>query len=158
MRIVLILVGFMVLDIITGLLAAGKAGNLSSKISYRGMTQKVGTLIALAVCHVIDHEFPLGVEVAPVTTAFFIVNELLSVFENLKRMGVQLPAALMNALRVARPDDDTPGTPKDAVVVIAPPPAHVTISTPHADGEPAAAPAHTPASKDGQTSDDAPAL
>lgn len=139
MRIVLILVGFMTLDVLTGLMAAGKAGNLSSKISYRGMTQKVGTLIALAVCHVIDAEFPLGVEVAPVTTAFFIINELLSVFENLKRMGVKLPMILMDSLRVARPEEDA-----EPVVVIAPPPSVVTISTPPAGEADAVPPATTP--------------
>jgi toxin secretion/phage lysis holin len=137
MRIEVALAILMAVDILTGLIVAGVRGEISSKISKRGMSEKALILIAIAVCHILDNSIDLGTSFGPMTTWFFVVTEAISIFENMKRGGLKLPKVLMDALRTAAPESE---------------------STPHADGEPAAAPAHTPAAPDGQTSDDAPAL
>lgn len=92
------LLGFMAADVLTGIIAGARKRRLSSRISYKGMMKKVGTLIAVAVCYGLDMTLQLGAPLGQITTVFFLIGEVISIFENLQRMGVKLPAALLRML------------------------------------------------------------
>jgi toxin secretion/phage lysis holin len=93
------LVVLMATDIITGVMVAGINGNLSSKVSYKGMAKKVGTLIAIGVCHALARVYNLGVPIGHLTAGFFVFTESISILENLLKMGVQLPKKLLPMFR-----------------------------------------------------------
>jgi len=89
----------MAADIATGLLAGGKRGELDSEVSYRGMRKKamqtilVGLTAYLGSLSVIN--LPLGEGVA----WSFCATEVLSILENADRLGVNLPAPVVSALK-----------------------------------------------------------
>jgi toxin secretion/phage lysis holin len=93
------LVVLMVADVVTGVLAGGKAGELDSDISYRGMRKKamqtvlVGLTTYLGALPAIN--LPLGEGVAWA----FCATEILSVIENADRLGVTMPAPVVAALK-----------------------------------------------------------
>ena len=102
---VLVLVGVMVLDYATGLADAWAAGELSSRTGLRGIVKKLGYLVAVGVAVVADWVIgtaagtagaePGGVYVfGLLVTVWLILNECISILENLSRLGVPLPAFL----------------------------------------------------------------
>src|SRR5690554_465768 len=72
-----------VLDYISGVLKAFVKRELSSEIGFRGIAKKVGIFIAIALA--VQLERLLGPELAirEITITFYIVNEGLSILENL---------------------------------------------------------------------------
>lgn len=94
----IVLLAFMALDVLTGLIAGARKRRLSSRISYKGMMKKAGSLIVIAVCFGLDAAFALNVPLAQAMTGFFLINEAISILENVKRMGVKLPPALVRML------------------------------------------------------------
>ena len=100
----------MVIDWFTGMASAyGKSG-LSSKKGIKGIAKKVGYLALVAVGMLVDwvifcgldtfnagetYKFSFGVTVA----IWLIVNELISILENLGAMGVPLPKFLVTAVK-----------------------------------------------------------
>lgn len=116
----------MILDYISGMLASRAEAlkhpdnpkyGWSSKKSIMGIYKKIGyiTTIIVAICsdYVI---FNLLEEIGiphNIKTIFglliiiwFIINELLSILENAKRMGVKLPKFIVNALTSIKDDID----------------------------------------------------
>ena len=98
-----VLLGFMGLDIATGILAAFASRTLDSAVSFRGITKKVLALLIVVAAAVLgansqslglSFELPLGEAVA----IYYIVNEALSVIENAARAGVPIPPVLTDAL------------------------------------------------------------
>lgn len=77
-------------DIFTGALAAGSEGKLSSKISFAGISRKVGELFAVALAEILK-PYSAGLPLAQLVPLLFIYNEALSNLENLKRLGVIIP-------------------------------------------------------------------
>lgn len=92
------------LDIASGLIVAGMAGQISSAASFRGIWKKCLMWIAVkaadtfsvlaATAHVMDASFPSGAVVA----WFWCVTEVISIFENLGRGGIPLPDSIVAAL------------------------------------------------------------
>lgn len=84
----------MLADVLTGLIAAGIAGDISSAASRRGLGRKAVTLIVVLVvgwlsANLGDHlgaSFPGGQAVA----ASCCLTELISMLENARRAGMQL--------------------------------------------------------------------
>lgn len=120
--VLIILMMMMVLDYITGMLAA-KAEALehpdesgygwSSKKGAQGIIKKVGYLCVIAVAVVVDYVIlhvaaTLGITAS--TKAFFallvavwyVLNELLSIIENAGRMGAQVPEWLCRYIAVLK--------------------------------------------------------
>lgn len=101
-----VLVAFMVIDYITGVLAAclcrsGKTegGGLSSSVGWSGLAKKVGTLLLVLVAHGLD--VAMGVSyVRTAAVIAFIVNEALSILENAALLGIPLPEVFKKALDV----------------------------------------------------------
>ena len=93
-----ILVLFVVLDYITGLLAAYFEKRLDSNTGFKGIARKVLLFIPIAVGYGLDNL--IGQEVfRSLAIWFYLANEGLSLLENLAKCGVPIPDALRDALQ-----------------------------------------------------------
>lgn len=93
--------GLAALDLLTGLLAAFKEGNLNSSIAWGGAIKKAATLAVIAMTHLIS-PFVEDVPVGKFVTIYFCATEGLSIIENAGRAGVIAPAYLMPYLTKVR--------------------------------------------------------
>ncbi|MCX7829240.1 MAG: phage holin family protein [Thermanaerothrix sp.] len=92
-----VLVAFMVLDYLTGVIAAYQEKKLDSNVGWKGITRKALIFVIVALAHLLDTA--LGQELfRGLVIWFYIANEGLSVVENLGRAGVPIPAPLRAAL------------------------------------------------------------
>lgn len=92
-------------DYCTGVISAWKNGELSSRTGWYGIVKKVCYMFAVGAGIVVDYICAnaisrLHIEVGPIhcfgllVTIWLILNELLSILENLDEIGVPLPAFL----------------------------------------------------------------
>lgn len=98
----------MVLDVVSGVVAAIYERKLSSKIGYRGMMKKAAVMLVIGVCYLVEQAIyatvPKAIRpeviapIAKIAAGFFLFNEAISVLENAKRTGVPLPAFLSKSL------------------------------------------------------------
>ena len=91
-----VLIILTVIDYISGVMAAGVKGELSSREGFNGIKRKVLIFAFVGISHVIDKNF-LG-DTATVRTAvcfFYIGNEGMSIFENADKLGIPLPKILI---------------------------------------------------------------
>lgn len=92
-----VLIIFVILDYITGIIAAFYEKNLNSEVGMWGIFRKIMLFIPIAVGYWLDTI--MGVQVfRSLAIFFYVANEGLSLFENLGRMGVPIPAPLRAAL------------------------------------------------------------
>lgn len=103
----LILLGLlMLIDYGTGLSRAWMCGSLSSKKSIAGILKKVAYLAVVAVGVACDYIIRYGFEtagyrsfpncaVSVVILVWLIVNEMISILENISEMGVPVPSFLL---------------------------------------------------------------
>lgn len=98
----IVLITVMIADYGTGLAGAYVTGTLNSRIGIKGIVKKVGYLILVAVGMVIDYLLSTAVAqagmdikltycVGLIVTIWLIINELISILENLSEIGVKLP-------------------------------------------------------------------
>ncbi len=92
-----VLVLFVVLDYITGLVAAYCDQTLNSKVGFRGIAKKIMLFVPVAVGYWLD--MLMGQEILRNLAIFFyLANEGLSMVENLGRAGVPVPDPIKDAL------------------------------------------------------------
>ncbi|RSK29415.1 holin [Bacillus sp. HMF5848] len=98
-----ILIMFVVIDYITGVLAAAVQGKLSSRAGFKGIVQKVMIFALVAVAHLLDlilsgnHNF-----IRDTVIFFYLFNELISIIENAGEVGLPIPGILMRAIEILR--------------------------------------------------------
>lgn len=93
------LIGFMVIDYISGMFASYIQGNLNSKIGFKGILRKCIILIVLIMGVLLDRLLNDGTWVFRTLIAYFyIANEGLSIIENIGKCGMEYPPAIKNAL------------------------------------------------------------
>lgn len=104
---VYILVAFNVIDYITGLFAARKrTGLISSYKSIRGIIKKVcmwllvivGALLDVLIKYAVQSagiELNINFLVAIIVAIWLVINEVISILENMIDIGVQMPPFLM---------------------------------------------------------------
>lgn len=98
-----VLLAFVIIDYVTGLLAAGSKGKLSSAIGFEGIARKVVIFLLVSVAHLIDVSLGGNNDIFRDATIFFyIANELISIIENAGRAGLPVPEKLANAVEVLR--------------------------------------------------------
>lgn len=128
--IALIVVAF--LDYISGCIASSFTTKLSSKIGFKGILKKLSYFIAVAVALVVDwliatitqqlgFELQLPMFVGALVTIWLILNELLSILENINRSGVKTPPflqKLINALVKTVEDKANITTEKSKEIII----------------------------------------
>ena len=103
---IVVLVFVMVTDYISGMASAKKSGELSSSIGIMGIAKKVGYLALVAVGMVVDYLISsalvhVGIEIQInycFAVIWLIVNELISILENLGELGVPIPDFLRRSI------------------------------------------------------------
>jgi len=98
------LIGLMMLDYLTGMAAAMATHDLSSKTGLLGLVKKgaivfVVTAIATAQYGMLPYIGETPLPAAELVAGAFGVNELISILENVDRLGVRLPDMLRRLLR-----------------------------------------------------------
>lgn len=95
---VMIPITLMGIDIITGLLNAWLKKEVKSSILRKGLAKKVGEICVI----LIGELFVLGLELPTAITTgislYIIIMELISICENLEKLGVPIPKFIKNAL------------------------------------------------------------
>lgn len=106
---VIVMIIMMIIDYATGMCAAWMRNELSSKVGAKGIAKKVGYMGLIVVAMGLDYLLASGfaaVHIAPVCDMWFalmvavwlIINEMISILENLRKMEVPLPGFLVKAL------------------------------------------------------------
>lgn len=112
----MILIILMILDYVTGLLAAKSSENneekISSKKGIEGIKKKVGYLSLFLISVLLDYTLMQVTGIKALTingigygmfslavTLFLMSNEFISIVENLGRIGVPIPNFLVNAFK-----------------------------------------------------------
>ena len=112
---VVILVAVMIIDYASGMLKAWVTRSLCSRTGVVGIIKKVGYLLVVCVAGVVDWLVTCGIVQVGIdidvsfcfgliVTIWFIINELISILENLAKIGVPLPGFLtriIHKLKVA---------------------------------------------------------
>jgi toxin secretion/phage lysis holin len=98
----LLLLVFVVLDYISGMMAAGVEGNLSSRIGFKSIPKKIMIFVMVAIAHLIDGAFGNNHMFRDATIFFYLANELLSIIENAGRIGLPVPDKLIQAIDVLK--------------------------------------------------------
>lgn len=106
----------MVADVITGLIAAGVEGKVSSHASRRGLAKKSMQMILVLLVAWLTANMSAylgeGFPGADALAGAFVLTELVSILENAKRVGVNL-GPLERVLAIAR--QSTPPDPPERV-------------------------------------------
>ena len=109
-----ILVGCNIVDYITGIIASVYRGEkVSSNVGYRGIAKKICMWLLVAVGYVLDYliitfgsniginlEFKCLIAVAVVL--WLLVNELISILENISDIGTPLPPFLLKVTQLLK--------------------------------------------------------
>lgn len=96
-----------VLDLITGMMVAGKLNEIGSKEMNMGIKKKAGNWITLILAHVIDVVLFDTQPIAVTGMSFVLIsNEGLSIVENLGNLGVYMPDFITKYLKQIRDEGD----------------------------------------------------
>ncbi|WFB57464.1 phage holin family protein [Paenibacillus sp. BR1-192] len=95
-----ILLVFVIIDWLTGWAAAWINGELRSRVGYYGIARKVAIFLLIMVSHFIDMALGGLQYFQNAVIFFYLANELLSIIENVGRMGVPIPQVLRGAVKV----------------------------------------------------------
>jgi toxin secretion/phage lysis holin len=94
-----------IIDYISGVFAGLIERKLSSKIGFKGIAKKVMIFVMVALAHQVDSALGTKNMFRDATIVFYIANEMISIFENAKRMGVDVPERLLQAVEVLKGKD-----------------------------------------------------
>ncbi|MCM1328643.1 MAG: phage holin family protein [Ruminococcus sp.] len=93
------LIALIILDYLSGVIAAVTEKKLSSEVGARGIAKKVFMLLIVAVANIVDiNVIGEGHVLKTVTVIFYIANECISLIENAGRLGVPVPNKLLEVL------------------------------------------------------------
>lgn len=106
----IILIVVMVIDYLSGMAQAYVSHTLNSRIGVIGILKKVGYLATVAVAIIADYiisealmllgtDIKLSYYIGLVVTIWFIINELISILENLAEIGTPIPAFLTKIIK-----------------------------------------------------------
>jgi toxin secretion/phage lysis holin len=90
-----------IMDYLTGVMAAVVEKNISSAIGYKGLIKKFGMVLVVALAHQLD-QFTGQSVIMTGAIFFFIANELVSITENYGRIGLPLPPQIKNVIKILR--------------------------------------------------------
>lgn len=101
------LVALIILDYISGVIAAAVEKRLSSEVGAKGIAKKIFMLLIVALANIVDiNVIGDGHVLKTVTVVFYICNECISLIENAGRIGVPVPKKLLDVLEQLRDKDD----------------------------------------------------
>lgn len=93
----IIVLGFIAFDVVTGLIKAGYNGNYNSVIMRQGGFHKSMEVMAMAVAYFVEYAIVyinIGVNVpaVPAVTVYICIMELISILENICAVNPQMSA------------------------------------------------------------------
>ena len=102
---IIVLMVMMIIDYLSGMSAAWSEGTLSSKVGAKGIVKKVGYMALIVVAMGVDYLIYSGIAAADINVGYnmwfgllvavwLIINEMISILENLSRLGVPIPEFL----------------------------------------------------------------
>lgn len=94
------------LDIATGVLVAAAKKQVSSKVSYRGITKKALELLLVALAAAAGYSLNLGSILANFVAGFYAAHEAISILENASESGLPIPAKLKAVFRQMQEEDN----------------------------------------------------
>jgi len=93
------LVAFVVIDYITGIMAAIIEKRISSEVGFRGIFKKVLIFSLVAVGQIIDSKLiQNGSAIRTAVIFFYLSNEGISILENTAKIGLPIPERLREVL------------------------------------------------------------
>lgn len=109
----IVLLAVMLIDYITGMVGAAYSGKLNSRVGAVGILKKAGYIALVAVGIVADYLISnallkIGIDLkinycfGMIITIWLIINELISILENLGELDVPLPAFLVNIIKTLK--------------------------------------------------------
>lgn len=106
----IVLVAVMLIDYVTGMAGATFTGQINSRIGVMGIVKKAGYIALVAVGMVVDYlissalvkigiDFQLTYCFGMIITIWLIINELISILENLGELKIPLPGFLVRTIK-----------------------------------------------------------
>ena len=100
------LIAFVVIDYITGVLAAIYTRQLSSEVGFKGIAKKVMIFLLVGIGNVIDVEIlKTGAVLRTAVIFFYLSNEGISIIENAARLELPIPQQLVDVLKQIKDGD-----------------------------------------------------
>lgn len=109
-----VMLALVVVDYVSGVIASGVEGNLSSRIGMLGIAKKVFIFLVITAAHKIDVAVGNGNVIRDAVIWFFLANELLSITENMGRMGMPVPPILTQAISILKSKGGEQSASKDS--------------------------------------------
>ena len=100
-----VLFGLMFLDYLTGLIVGYKMQNLNSKRAFKGLRKKILILVILCGASLM-HKLVPDLAFRTLVGMFYCATELLSIVENVAKVGVPIPNKLKKALEQLREEKE----------------------------------------------------
>jgi toxin secretion/phage lysis holin len=97
-----ILVSLSIVDYVSGLIAGGVEGKLSSKVGFKGIAKKVMMFALVATGNLVDIAIGKGHVFRDAVIFFYMGNEILSILENAGRIGLPIPEQLRSAIEILK--------------------------------------------------------
>ncbi|MGJ9381818.1 phage holin family protein [Salipaludibacillus sp. CF4.18] len=105
------LIFFVSFDYVSGVTAAAYKGKLNAQVGFWGIPKKIMIFGLVAISYQIDMVYlelmgssiaigDLNVSVMGATILYYLVNEFISITENLGKMGMKVPTPLEKAIEV----------------------------------------------------------
>ena len=92
------LLAFIVIDYISGVIAAYIHKELSSRVGFIGILKKTMYVFVVAVAHCVDVATGAGGVLQSIAIGVLIANEGISILENCAKCGIPVPERLIRAL------------------------------------------------------------
>ncbi|WP_026523306.1 phage holin family protein [Butyrivibrio sp. MB2005] len=100
------LIVFVVIDYLTGVMAAIYTKQLSSEVGFKGIARKVAIFLLVGVGNIIDVEIlKAGAVLRTAVIFFYISNEGISIIENAARLDLPIPKKLIDVLEQIKDSD-----------------------------------------------------
>lgn len=101
------LIAFVVIDYLTGLLAAGVQKKLSSEVGFKGIAKKIAIFLLVGIANIIDVDvIQNGTALRTAVIFFYLSNEGLSILENAENIGLPIPEKLKTMLAQLKDKED----------------------------------------------------
>ena len=97
---------FVVVDYLTGLMAAFIQKKISSEVGFRGICRKVAIFCLVGIAHILDTQvIKTGSVLRTAIVFFYLSNEGISILENITIIGLPVPQKLRDVLEQIREKD-----------------------------------------------------
>lgn len=98
---VLLPVAMMAIDIVTGFINAWMKGEIKSSILRTGIAKKSGELVIILMGELFVMGMNLPIGICAGISIYIIIMELISICENLQKLGIPIPKFISKALNDA---------------------------------------------------------